>query len=210
MACELVQNINKLVENTINFSRANHSIDKLLKICDKNLKIFKLHSKKVRNTAMKNCLTSAMAVINTIYENAKRRKSEMCGRNNSSSLPNVNWSDIESAFSGRIRTGCINNLQHRDPINFIEEAKVLFITKIKDILKKYTFLKVWTTFCGEFIKYVVNESEVKEIKYFTTKTTIITEETILSSWYDENVKNILLQELEEFQVRKRFYYKFSV
>lgn len=83
------------------------------------------------------------------------------------------WEDIESTFNSRIRTGCITNIRHIDLTQFLNDARSMFVRRIKKILASYRFVKVWFTFCGEFIKASCSSSDVKDFKYINTKTRVI-------------------------------------
>lgn len=107
----------------------------------------------------------------------------------------IRWHDVKSAFQSRIRTGCITNLRHIDPISFLEDSKSMFVRRIKNELKKEPFLKVNTTFSGKF-----KLGDVEEFKYFNTKNEIINADTDLDAWYVQNVTDVILRDLEEFQV----------
>lgn len=198
MSLDIAKTVNRLVKESLNFSLTSDADkEKVLKVCEKNLKIFKLYLKRSRDLNIKNCLLSAVSIIKTIRERTK---------SSSQSTRSINWSEVESAFHKRIRTVCINNLRHIDPISFFNDVRALFIEKIMVILRKYGFVKVWTTFCGSFIKRSVSDEEIKDLKYLSTKNVIITQDCNLEEWFNENIKNNLLQQLEEFQVRLAYLY----
>lgn len=79
----------------------------------------------------------------------------------------------------------------------------MFVRRLNNILKKYEFVKVWCTFNGEFVKQSVNGEEIKDQKHLQTKNNVISRDANLNQWYDEFVKDKLLKELEEFQVRTK-------
>lgn len=107
----------------------------------------------------------------------------------------IRWHDIKSAFQNRIRTGCITNLRHAGPISFLDDAKAMFVRRIRNELKKEPFLKVNTIFSGKFAL-----GKEQHLKYVHTKNQMINIDTVLDVWYDEFVKDVILRELEEFQV----------
>lgn len=99
-------------------------------------------------------------------------------------------------------TGCISNLMHVDPVAFLNDCKSMFRRRINNMLRHYNFLKVWTTFCGEFSKISsTQEGEIKEFKYLNTKNYVITLDDNVDAWFETNIRGILLKELEEFQVK---------
>ncbi|CAG9840820.1 unnamed protein product [Diabrotica balteata] len=59
-------------------------------------------------------------------------------------------------------------------------------------------LKVNTTFCGELIKKA-EEVEILERKYFQTKNKVIDVTTDLKYWFKVYVKNVVLNDLSEFE-----------
>ena len=78
----------------------------------------------------------------------------------------VKWSEINSAFKHRIKTGVITNVNHLDFNTFMNDAKVLFESQIKKVLQKFTSIKVNTTLSA---KYVVlkGDSEEIDVKHLT-------------------------------------------
>lgn len=109
----------------------------------------------------------------------------------------VRWHELQAAFQSRIRTGCITNLQHLEPRAFLADAKSIFARRIENTLKTTAFLKVNCTFSGKFTKPDVMEDD---IKYIQTKNAIINRGTDLDAWWTEHVEELILRELEEFQV----------
>lgn len=109
----------------------------------------------------------------------------------------VKWEDVISIFQGRIRTGVIVNIKHIDVSQFLEDACTLFINRIKNILKKMEMIRVYTCFCGEFIRKSC-DSEIFENKYFNTKSEIIHIGTNLKEWFRIFVKDSIYNSLSEF------------
>lgn len=107
-----------------------------------------------------------------------------------------------STFNGNIRTVRISNIKHIDPKHFLNDTFKTFCINIKKSLIEFRFLKISATFCGEFVNNLNLALEEKEnYKYLTTKVTVIDRYADLEKWYNENVINVILKELEEFQVR---------
>lgn len=117
------------------------------------------------------------------------------GRVNRSSR--VKWEDINSVFSGRIRSGLIINLKHKDMRQFFDDSFFLFKSRINNILKSQPTIKVNACFCGEFIKHKINSEEM-EFKYFNTKNGSIDISTDLKLWFKEYIVDKILNKLEEF------------
>lgn len=112
----------------------------------------------------------------------------------------IKWQDVETAFENRIKTGLVINFIHKDCKHFLEDSKSLVIKNIKKSLSNHPNLKVNTIFYGKF--QTLKEGEmVSDVKHMTTKNEIISPATDLNKWYNENVINKLLVEIEEFQER---------
>lgn len=207
MAINIVQNINDLLSNTLTYASRGGDTARVLKAIEKNLKIFKIQLNKNYHVGVKNCLQSAIATMETLRDKVKSvRVNE--GSGNLHNGPHISWSNMQSAFTDCIRTGCINNLKHIDPRYFLNDAKAVFMNKVESVLRKYSFIKVWTTFCGEFVKQSSDAVLVKELKYLRTKTFAINLDTNLNEWYEDNVQRVLLQDLKEFLVSQAFFFFF--
>lgn len=109
----------------------------------------------------------------------------------------VKWEEIASIFQGRVRTGIIINLKHKDVNQFFDDAFYLFKNRVKHVLRKMSMLKVNTCFCGEFIRKS-GDFEIIEKKYFNTKNQIIDAGTDLKQWFEVNVKDDIFNALSEF------------
>ncbi|KAG7196406.1 hypothetical protein KM043_000043 [Ampulex compressa] len=112
----------------------------------------------------------------------------------------VVWQDIQSAFNNRIRTGVIINRGHLDVISFMNAARPIFKVQIKLILNKYTAIKVNTELTAEFIIQKSGEESIS-VKYFHTKNGAIYRSTDLTQWFEDNIRQPTLKEMEEFQER---------
>ncbi|XP_074042611.1 uncharacterized protein isoform X1 [Leptinotarsa decemlineata] len=112
----------------------------------------------------------------------------------------VKWENVNAIFRGRVRTGVIINLAHKEVRKFLSDAYFLFKSRISKILKEMQCLKVNMTFLGDFIQ-TSNDGEIIDRKYFNTRNEIIDFGTDLSAWYNEHVVDVILNKLEEFQER---------
>lgn len=110
----------------------------------------------------------------------------------------VQWVDLETAFQGRIRTGAVINLQHKDLLHFLVDSKKLIVTRVKNALQKGENLKVNVVLCCKF-NIVKSDTIIEEKKFFITKNEIILRATDLNAWFNEHVKDKLLVKTEEFQ-----------
>nr|CAH7743073.1 unnamed protein product [Callosobruchus chinensis] len=82
----------------------------------------------------------------------------------------VVWEELTSCFKSIIRTGIIIHLSHKDLKQFFQDAVVLFKSNIKNILRKFSLIKVNSTFCGDFIKKSADK-DIVEFKYFHSSNT---------------------------------------
>ncbi|KAJ8977854.1 hypothetical protein NQ317_018691 [Molorchus minor] len=105
----------------------------------------------------------------------------------------VKWEDLTSIFQGRVRTGIIINLKHKDINQFFNDAFHLFKIRILNAMKKNPMLKVNSCFCGEFEK-----QRLLKKKYFNTKNQIIDEGVDLNQWFQTNIKDCIFNALSEF------------
>ncbi len=112
----------------------------------------------------------------------------------------VLWENVLSCFQGRVRTGIIINLIHKDVDQFLNDAFRIFLKKVTEILRQFPLIKVNTTFCGEFIK-AKNDRDVCDVKYFNTKNVIIDVGTDIFDWFNDHVRDEILNKLSEFQER---------
>lgn len=106
------------------------------------------------------------------------------------------WQEIETAFSGRLATGAVMNVNYIDPQQFLTEAEETVIQHIKEYLTKFNNIKVNTILNGEFI--------IKEkiaAMGFNTRNNVLYITSDLHQWYVEHVVKPIIVELEEFQER---------
>lgn len=97
---------------------------------------------------------------------------------------------------------------HIDLTQFLNDARSMCVRRLKNILRSYHFVKVWFTFCGEFIKASPSLSEIKDFKYLSTKTRIINLDDDLNEWCNTFVRDSIISQLEEFQVSNSINYYF--
>ncbi|XP_015605521.2 uncharacterized protein LOC107272660, partial [Cephus cinctus] len=113
----------------------------------------------------------------------------------------VRWDDLESAFKGRIRTGVIANLRHKDLGRFLEDSRKLFTARVKHALRKDGNLKVNVVLSCKFETMKAGQI-VEELKFFNTKNEVVLPSTDISDWFNTNVKEKLLAKVEDFQERE--------
>ncbi|XP_043465724.1 uncharacterized protein LOC122500722 [Leptopilina heterotoma] len=128
-------------------------------------------------------------------ENSKKSESPAAEMDNITDR--VRWSNCESAFKCRLQTSFIINLIHIDVKAFLDDACILFEEHIPDIIKRHGPLKVYAVLAAKFRK-VANDEEKIESKYFNVKNEQIFPTTVLNDWYNKNIKEPILQKVEEF------------
>ncbi|CAH1109243.1 unnamed protein product [Psylliodes chrysocephalus] len=109
----------------------------------------------------------------------------------------VKWIDVNAIFKGRIRTGIIINLKHKEIKNFLKDTFHLFKIRVRNILKTMSMLKINTTFWGDFIKQS-GDQELIDRKYFITPNAVVDAGTDLTDWFNNKVVDIVLNKLSEF------------
>lgn len=112
--------------------------------------------------------------------------------------PAIRWVDVDSAFQGRIRTGAIVNISHKDIENFLEDAEKLYVKNIKDTLETHTSLKVNATLLAKYSK-ISNDEEILKVKNFSTKNVEIFRSTDLVNIFQENVVEEIDKKIDDFQ-----------
>lgn len=103
----------------------------------------------------------------------------------------MKWGNVTSIFQGRIRTGVIINLKHKDLDQFFSEAFCLFKRRIQKILKTLKLIKLYACLCAEFVGKPGDQQEIYENKYFNSKSENIDQYTDLNEWF----KILLLRKL---------------
>lgn len=103
--------------------------------------------------------------------------------------------EIESLFNNRLRTGIIVNINFIDVNNFLDECKNAVIEYVNIAVQDFKFVKASVTLTGVFA-----HSEKEDEKYFPVKYSELCATSDLNTWYEENVKEVLLADIEEFEV----------
>lgn len=180
-------------------------LEGVIKECNKDLRNLNATLKIATNRSMKSSLANTICMLNSFRTKMKFLRLKVgsgykqCNANKKNYVSTrVNWVELESAFGSRVRTGAVVNLSHKEPRNFLEDCYKLFNRRTKNLLKRLTALKVNAVFCGLF-KIVKNGKEVTEFKYLNTKNNNIYPETNLKQWFDINILEEILKNLDEFQ-----------
>src|SRR3978361_2141820 len=110
----------------------------------------------------------------------------------------VRWNDSTTAFEGRIRTGTISNLKHKDVESFLDDCKALLRRRVANHLKTWEAIKINVVLSGLF-SCIRAEREIEDIKYFPTQNFPIYRGDDIKDWFDSNIKQPLLTKMQEFQ-----------
>ena len=205
---KLITTFNKLKKYTLDKITVNYldiwvkRVQKQILICNRIIKNKKLPlhpGTKRRIQTILGHLKSIKKSISNHYVGLGINSSKKSKKQNM-----VVWENVISCFEGRVRTGVIVNLLHKDIKQYLNDCFIIFQKKIKEILKTLSIIKVNTVFCGEFVKKT-GDKEITDLKYFNTKNAIIDVGTDLQTWFSENVCDKLLNKLSEFQERDSGY-----
>ena len=112
----------------------------------------------------------------------------------------IRWVDLDSVFQGRIRTGTIVNLVHKDLISFLNDAKTTSTKRLTNALRNHGNLKVNVVLACKF-SIIKNGELIEETKFFNTRNERILPATDIPQWFNENVIDRLLIKVEDFQER---------
>lgn len=115
------------------------------------------------------------------------------------SLKTVKWVRVISAFKGRILSGAVVNLTHKEPALFMKDAFILIKQRLSRRIKKFKCLKVNFVFVGEFVKEHEGVVETS-VKYFTTKNFELVKSSNLRQ-LEANVSEDINQQLIESSER---------
>lgn len=99
----------------------NPDVELNLKKCNNIIRLFNKKLSKATSVSEKQRFTAAMGQIKSYKAmfNALKITGEGYSPRKETARDRVKWIDLPSAFNGRIRTGCITNLHHRDPKLFL-------------------------------------------------------------------------------------------
>lgn len=181
---------------------ANPDVKCNIKKCYKVHIILKKLLSEVTNIGEKQKLIAAIGQVKSYSAmfNALRITGEGYSSRKLTARDNVKWSDLPSAFQGRMKTGLITNLRHIDAKLFLEDASAIFCKKVIKQLKEMEFIKINAVFCAEFMKQSSNDV-IKEIKYINTINHAMESNTNRKEWFTKNIQTTILSKLEEFQER---------
>lgn len=113
----------------------------------------------------------------------------------------IKWEEMENAFEGRIRTGLVVNLKHKNLECFFSDAKKMIIKRLKNTLKKLGNLKVNVILAANF-SALEEGKEIDDIKFFNTKNAKILESTNFDEWFESEIREKFLVKIDNFQQKK--------
>lgn len=111
----------------------------------------------------------------------------------------VQWRDLESAFRSRIRTGVVINLVHKDLNKFFDDAKQMFLPRIRNAFNNYENLRVNAVLSCNFIK---QGEDIEDIKHFNVRNFIVLPSSDINQSFDDNIRFPMITEIEEFETEK--------
>ncbi|KAJ3662439.1 hypothetical protein Zmor_006789 [Zophobas morio] len=193
------------------------SVTKMMQLCNNNVqkleKVLKLNRKNLRivNGVLRNSdcvgekrrLENYLARIKGLNLHIESKiENEKIGYGNSKKRRNskVRWIEVKSAFVGRVRTGAVVNLDENlvDIRRFFHDASPLIFSRITNILKKMTAIKLNFEMSCEYI--IPSTGEVS-LKYFNTPNTMILLSTDIQKSIDD-LAGIIQTKMEEFAESK--------
>ncbi|XP_051162388.1 uncharacterized protein LOC127282258 [Leptopilina boulardi] len=114
----------------------------------------------------------------------------------------IKWTVTDRAFNSRIQSGTIINMSHIDVNLFLDDAFSIYEDQVKVCLNRLGCLKVYTVLVAKFKKTLADGTSILDLKSFIAKTGEIFPATDLNNFYNENVKQITLKLMEEFQEKE--------
>ena len=181
---------------------SRNQADKWIKTGFQSVRLLKKILKKPNlTTGEKNKLLTTVSSLMSIIENIKhlqRRGGSIAVRRKIADR--IRWVDLDSVFQGRIRTGTIVNLVHKDLISFLNDAKTTSTKRLTNALRNHGNLKVNVVLACKF-SIMKNGELIEETKFFNTRNERILPATDIPQWFNENVIDRLLIKVEDFQER---------
>lgn len=193
MASKIVNNMVEAMERVRAHLRRGENVRPYIQLCATNLLLLNNALEEAKGVGERSKLQAAicrMLGYRTFFESLEIR-----GGGVQEEEDRIRWHDVQSAFTSRIRTGCIVNLRHVDPRSFLDDTRDMITERIAEELKKVPFLKINAVFTGRF-----KVQDRVEFKHIATRNRAVNIDTNLGGWYDEYIKRVILRELEEFQV----------
>ncbi|XP_071570633.1 uncharacterized protein [Temnothorax nylanderi] len=109
------------------------------------------------------------------------------------------WREIDAAFESRVLTGAVINTNYIEPQKFLEDAEVIVLDHVQNVMQRHASIKINTVFNGEFVT-----GEKRANKSINTRNSELfrsSDRSNLREWYKLHVIEPTLAKLEEFQER---------
>ena len=198
-SCSRVISIIEYAYNNISDNQSSE----WLNWCTRYIKLYNKIVNKVENRSIgqKHRILYTIPILKTYFENFKQRQHRQGGAVGLSRRrinDRVQWKDLDSVFNGRIRTGVIVNLRHKDLRSFLQDSKSLTVIRLKNALQRDGNLKVNGVLACKF-RALKNDEVIEETKFFNTKNKIILSSADMKLWFDENLTDRLLRKVEDCQ-----------
>jgi len=192
--------VQQLIEKSkvalLNATENPEFLEEDIKECSKSLKILNNELKVTNTVGRKNQAASAIALLTGFRIQMKMLRKIKINKKS------VIHKYLDSAFKNQIKTLVIINITHTDPIKFLKDCLKIFRVQINKQRETENFLKVNAVFCGEFTITNAIEEEQIEFKYMNTKTHEIHRDTNIDEWFLNNINDVILKDLQEFQEKQ--------
>ncbi|XP_071582038.1 uncharacterized protein [Temnothorax nylanderi] len=109
------------------------------------------------------------------------------------------WREIDAAFESRVLTGAVINTNYIEPQKFLEDAEVIVLDHVRNVMQRHASVKINTVFNGEFVtgdKRANKSISTRNCELFRSS-----DRSDLREWYKLHVIEPTLAKLEEFQER---------
>ncbi|XP_077264025.1 uncharacterized protein LOC143898429 [Temnothorax americanus] len=106
------------------------------------------------------------------------------------------WREIDAAFEWRVLTGAVININYIKPRKFLEDAEVIVLDRVRNVVQRHASVKINTVFNGEFVT-----GDKRANKSVSTGNRELFRASDLREWYERHVIEPTLSRLEEFQER---------
>ncbi|XP_071647042.1 uncharacterized protein [Temnothorax longispinosus] len=106
------------------------------------------------------------------------------------------WREIDAAFENRVLTGAVININYIEPRKFLEDAEVIVLDRVRNVMQRHASVKINTVFNGEFVT-----GDKRANKSVGTGNYELFRASDLREWYERHVIEPTLSRLEEFQER---------
>ncbi|XP_077260494.1 uncharacterized protein LOC143896465 [Temnothorax americanus] len=106
------------------------------------------------------------------------------------------WREIDAAFEWRVLTGAVININYIEPRKFLEDAEVIVLDRVRNVMQRHASVKINTVFNGEFVT-----GDKRANKSVSTGNRELFRASDLREWYELHVIEPTLSRLEEFQER---------